>query len=43
MVLDDGGSVQTDGEVEPPQTHSESDLVAIGLYSDAPEKLKSIE
>ena len=43
LVVDDGGSVQTDQEADPPAAQSEQDLVANGLYSDDPEKLRSIE
>ena len=43
MLVDDGGSVATDGEAEPPAAHQESELVMTGLFSDAPENLKSID
>ena len=42
-MVDDGGSAVTDNEVDPPQAHSEQELVVNGHFSDAPEKLKSIE
>ena len=37
---DDGGS---EGEDDLPETHAEKDLIVNGLYSDAAEKLKSLE
>lgn len=43
LLFDDGGSVQTDQEAEPPATHSEQEIVVNGLFSDAPEKLKSLD